>query len=60
MKLLIVGSIATDTIDTPFGNVKNALGGSAMYASVAASYFTKSGIVGVVGKDFEKKHINLL
>ncbi|KAA3630864.1 MAG: sugar kinase [Calditrichaeota bacterium] len=60
MKLLIVGSVAVDTIDTPFGSVKRALGGSATYASVASSYFTKTGIVGVVGNDFEKKHINLL
>ena len=60
MKLLIVGSVATDTIETPLGNVKNALGGSATYASVAASYFTSPGIVGVVGKDFERKHITLL
>lgn len=60
MKLLIVGSIATDTIDTPFGSVKGALGGSATYASVASSYFTSTGIVGVVGNDFDKKHINLL
>ena len=60
MKLLIVGSVAVDTIDTPHGSVKRALGGSATYASVASSYFTKTGIVGVVGNDFERKHINLL
>ena len=60
MNLLIVGSVATDTIDTPFGCIKNGLGGSATYASVAASYFSSPGIVGVVGKDFERKHINLL
>lgn len=60
MKLLIVGSVAVDTIDTPLGFVKRALGGSATYASVAASYFTSAGIVGVVGNDFEKKHINML
>lgn len=60
MKLLIVGSVAVDTIDTPMGSVKRALGGSATYASVASSYFTTPGIVGVVGNDFEKKHINML
>ncbi len=60
MKLLIVGSVATDTVRTPSGKVTNALGGSATYASVAASAFTKSGIVAVVGGDFEKKYINLL
>lgn len=60
MDLLIVGSVATDTIDTPFGKIINGLGGSATYASVAASYFAAPGIVGVVGKDFERKNINLL
>ena len=60
MNLLIVGSVATDTIKTPFGKVTRALGGSATYASIASSYFAKPGIVGVVGKDFDKKHISLL
>lgn len=60
MKLLIVGSVAVDSIETPFGKVDRALGGSAVYASVAASYFQQPGIVGVVGDDFDKKHINLL
>ena len=60
MNLLIVGSVAVDTIDTPLGHVDRALGGSATYASVASSYFTTPGIVGVVGHDFEKKHINML
>lgn len=60
MNLLVVGSVATDTVETPFGRVKNALGGSATYASVAASYFASPGIVGVVGKDFDRKYINLL
>ena len=60
MKLLIVGSVAVDTIDTPSGHVDRALGGSATYASVASSYFTSPGIVGVVGNDFERKHVNML
>jgi len=60
MNLLIVGSVATDTIETPFGKVENALGGSATYASVASSYFARPAIVGVVGNDFDKRHINLL
>jgi sugar/nucleoside kinase (ribokinase family) len=60
MDLLIVGSVATDSIETPFGKVEKALGGSATYASVAASYFTKSGIVAVVGNDFSNDHIELL
>ena len=60
MNLLIVGSVATDTVDTPHGKVESALGGSAVYASIAASYFASPGIVGVVGADFGKKNINLL
>lgn len=60
MNLLIVGSVATDTVETPFGKVERALGGSATYAAIAASYFASPGIVGVVGSDFERKHINLL
>ena len=60
MNLLIVGSVAVDTVETPFGKVERALGGTATYGSISASYFSKPGIVGVVGGDFEKKHINLL
>ena len=60
MNLLIVGSVAIDSIETVYGKVKNVLGGSATYSSIAASYFSRPGIVGVVGKDFDRKHINLL
>ncbi len=60
MNLLIVGSVATDTIETPHGSVDHAVGGSAVYASVAGSYFSNPGIVGVVGGDFQRKNINLL
>jgi len=60
MKLLIVGSVAIDSVETPFGKAEKALGGSATYASIAASYFTSPGIVGVVGYDFARRHINLL
>lgn len=60
MELLIIGSIAFDNVKTPFGKVKKALGGSAIYASVAASYFVKPAIVGVVGKDFNKEYFKKL
>ena len=60
MDLVVVGSVATDSVKTPHGEVKRALGGSATHASIAASYFTRPGIVGVVGSDFERRHINLL
>lgn len=60
MKLNIVGSIALDSVATPFGSRTEVLGGSASYASVAASYFTEVGIVGVVGSDFPAEHTDLL
>lgn len=61
MSLLVVGSVALDSVETPFGKVKDALGGSAVYISVAASYFTAPvKVVGVVGGDFPKGHIEFL
>ncbi len=60
MNLLIVGSVAHDSVETPFGKVEKALGGTAVFGSISASYFSSPGIVGVVGNDFDKKHINLL
>lgn len=59
-ELLIVGSVALDSVKTPFGNVKEALGGSATYASYAASFFTPVRLVGVVGDDFPVEHVALL
>ncbi len=58
--LVIVGSAALDSVKTPFGEAQNALGGSAVFSSCAASYFTKPGIVAVVGDDFPKQNIELL
>jgi len=53
LKLLVVGSVALDTIETPFDKVVDAPGGSALYISISASYFTKSiGLVGIIGDDF--------
>lgn len=52
MSLVIVGSIGLDTISTPAGKVEEALGGSAVYASLSASYFTQVNIIGVVGQDY--------
>jgi cytidine kinase len=60
MSLLVVGSIALDSVETPFGVVDNALGGSATYFSYAASYFTPVRLVGVVGEDFPPEHRMLL
>jgi len=58
--IVVVGSVALDTIKTPFGEVKDALGGSATYFSVAASYFAPVKMVAVVGKDFPARHIRIL
>lgn len=61
MSILIVGSVGLDTVETPFDKVKDALGGSATYLSLAASYFTGPiNFVGVVGEDFSKDYIKLL
>jgi sugar/nucleoside kinase (ribokinase family) len=61
MSLLVVGSLALDTIETPFGKAERALGGSATYISVAASYFIQPvRLVGVVGGDFPKEEIEFL
>jgi sugar/nucleoside kinase (ribokinase family) len=58
--LLVVGSLALDTVETPFDKVADALGGSATYISIAASYFTGPvNLVGVVGDDFPEKYIQL-
>jgi sugar/nucleoside kinase (ribokinase family) len=59
--LLVVGSLGLDTVATPFDRVEDALGGSATYISMAASYFSGPVyLVGVVGEDFPKKYIKLL
>ncbi len=61
MSVLVVGSVALDSIETPFGSAKSALGGSATYISAAASYFTAPiRLVGVVGGDFPKSGIDFL
>ncbi len=60
MNLLVVGSVALDSVETPYGMVENALGGSAVYFSVSASYFTNVGVVAVIGRDFPEDHLNFL
>jgi sugar/nucleoside kinase (ribokinase family) len=60
MSLLVVGSVAFDTIKTPYGLATEVLGGSATYFSVAASYFASVRMVAVVGKDFGDAPIKLL
>ena len=61
MSILVVGSVALDSVETPFGKIENALGGSATYFSVAASFFYNNiYLVGVVGTDFPKEHVDFL
>ena len=58
--VLVLGTVALDTIQTPFGKVVKALGGSAAYASFAASFFAKPSVLSVIGKDFPKNYITIL
>lgn len=61
MSLLVVGTVAFDAIETPFGKSDKIVGGAATYISLAASYFTKNiNLVSVVGDDFPKDFIQLL
>lgn len=58
MSVLVVGSIALDTVKTPIEEHADLLGGSASYAAVGASFFSPVNLVGIVGKDFPEAHIN--
>jgi sugar/nucleoside kinase (ribokinase family) len=60
MSLVVVGSMALDTVKTPFGEVKEVLGGAATFFSLAASQFTRVQVVAVVGEDFPEAHLDLL
>ncbi|MBT6723547.1 MAG: sugar kinase [Planctomycetaceae bacterium] len=60
MSLLVVGSIAFDSVETPTDRRDNVIGGSATYFSYAASYFTPVNLVGVVGEDWPAEHTALL
>ncbi|MEZ6197196.1 MAG: PfkB family carbohydrate kinase [Planctomycetota bacterium] len=59
MSLLVVGSVALDTVETPHGLRENVLGGAASYFAVGASLFTPVRLVGVIGEDFPPEHIEL-
>jgi sugar/nucleoside kinase (ribokinase family) len=60
MDVLVVGSVALDSIETPFGQVTEILGGSATHFSCSARFFADVGLVGVVGTDFPEEHAELL
>ena len=57
LKLVVVGSVALDSVKTPFGEAQEVLGGSASYFATAASYFTPLGLIAVVGEDFPERHV---
>jgi len=59
-ELLIVGSVAYDGLQTPFGSVARILGGAATYSALASSLFAKTALVGVVGRDFAASDLKLL
>ncbi len=60
MSILVVGSVALDSVRTPFGHIQEGLGGSATYFSTAASFFTQVRLVAVVGEDFPQAHVEFL
>lgn len=60
MSLLVVGSMAFDSVKTPFGEREDAIGGSATYFSVSASYFTQVRLVAIVGSDFPQRELDFL
>lgn len=60
MSLVIVGSLAFDTIETPLEKKEKIIGGSCSFAALAASYFTKPKVVAVIGEDFPESFVELL
>ena len=60
MSIVVVGTVAFDTVETPFGKGENVLGGSATYFSTSASFFTDVSLVAVVGEDFPQEHVQFL
>jgi sugar/nucleoside kinase (ribokinase family) len=60
VSILVVGSVALDTIETPFGRAENALGGAATYFSTVASLYDQVNLVAVVGTDFPREHLAFL
>ncbi len=59
MSLLVVGSVAIDSVKTPFGVRERSLGGAAMHFSVSASYFSEVAVVGVVGEDYTEDDMSV-
>lgn len=60
MSIVVVGTVAFDTVETPFGRGEHVLGGSATYFSTSASFFSDVSLVAVVGEDFPEEHVHFL
>ncbi len=60
MSILVVGSVALDSVKTPFGEREEVLGGSAVFFSLAASFFSEVRVVAVAGEDFPPEHLEFL
>jgi sugar/nucleoside kinase (ribokinase family) len=59
MSVLVVGTVAFDSIETPYGSAERILGGSASYFALGASFFTPVRVVGVIGQDFPQEYLDL-
>jgi sugar/nucleoside kinase (ribokinase family) len=59
-KVLVAGSIGLDNVKTPFGEVKNEIGGSGIFASLACSIFSKTALMGIIGNDFPLEKLKIL
>lgn len=59
MSILVVGTVAFDSIETPYGSAERVLGGSASYFAVAASFFSPVKIVGIIGQDFPAEYLEI-
>ncbi|HEX5440651.1 MAG TPA: sugar kinase, partial [Ktedonobacterales bacterium] len=60
MAIVVVGSVALDTIETPFGKLDDAMGGAASYFSLSASLYTPVDLVAVIGDDFPARYLDEL
>ncbi len=60
MSIVVLGTVALDTIETPFGSRKNILGGSAVHFAMAARLFSQVNLAAIIGRDFPQRHINFL
>jgi sugar/nucleoside kinase (ribokinase family) len=59
MSVLVVGTVAFDSIETPYGSAERILGGSASYFALGASFFAPVRVVGVIGRDFPQQYLDL-